>query len=67
MSENQFNAEKIARALGIVVIVGAFVLLGMVYYNYRLSGKIGYSSISVAVILIFIAMYPLLLGRNKNK
>ena len=67
MSDNQFNSEKTLKSMGIVLIVGAIVLLGFVFYNYTLSGKVGYSSISIAALIIIIAMYPLGLGRNKNK
>lgn len=55
--ENEFmNTPK---ALGIVLFVGAAALLGVVFYNYSLSGTMGYTSIFIALLSVSLGLFML--------
>ena len=47
------NTQK---AVSIVLFVGAAALLGMVFYNYSQSGKMGYTGVVIALLCLSIGL-----------
>lgn len=48
------NTQK---AIAIVLFIGAAALLGMVFYNYSLSGSMSYTSTVIALLCVSIAWF----------